>query len=130
MSEATDREIDWGRAEVENGTLTVPLAGEPDSDWTESCHSVLDVHEKETHGGSWRGVRLVSPDVLVVQDVDPGSEVALRQYLEDIVHRANRDVVRRKQRNVEAQARKEAEETASSEASEKMTDRFRGFGQR
>jgi hypothetical protein len=124
-----DREIDWSSAEVKDGKLTVRLIGEPDTDWTESCESVLDVHEGETHAGGWGKALFFFDDRFLVDDVEPGSEAALRQYLENIVQQANREAVQRKQRNAEGKAMEEAAEAANLEASKKMTDAFRGFEQ-
>jgi len=118
------REIDWGNARAnDGGSLSAPLQG----DWNASFVDALGHRMRETRGGVWGEVMLIS-DAITVEGVDPDSAEALRAFLESTVAAANADVGRRKQANAEAEAAERAEVAEQAAARDALTDKFRSFG--
>ncbi len=105
----------------------MPLLGAWDQDWNESFNSVLQPLMRETRGGVWGEVTLIR-DAITVKGVEPGSEAALKEFLESVVRQANEDVVRRKQATAEAEAAREAHASERASTAEQMTETFRAFG--
>ncbi len=89
MATPTPRQVDWGTAEIEDATLTVELTGTGSRAWKqrfESVHALLD-----TPHSRWGQVRLTKRGVQVA-DVQPGTEVELRHFLETIVLQVNSEL--------------------------------------
>ena len=80
-------DIDWASAEVAEGVLTVPLAGEPSKAW---ATRVAEVVERLGGGKGW-GETEVTREKLTVRDVQGGAEVEVRHFLESAVMQANAD---------------------------------------
>jgi hypothetical protein len=106
--------IDWKSATVDGGRLTVPLAGERTSDWTERVEHVLERLDRGS--GGW-GEIAVGKKKLKVESVRPGSEADLRHLLESAIQEANADL--------DTSEEQPADER--SEADQEMTDAFRAF---
>jgi hypothetical protein len=77
--------IDWGSAEVEDGTLSVELGGPVPKGWVKRAEEVLTL--LGTHAG-W-GKISVSKRKLKASDVQEGSEEQLRHLLESAITQAN-----------------------------------------
>jgi Fe2+ transport system protein B len=128
MAKDVARQIEWSEASVdESGTLSVALLGEWDEDWNSSFEEILAMLMRETRGGTWGRITLIR-DAIAVDNVEEGSEVSLKEFLESVVQQANSDVSRRKQRKDEARAKAEAEAASRESSAKAMTDKFRGFG--
>ena len=110
--------IDWGAAEVDGGTLTVPYDGKPSADFKAQ---LTDIIERLRRGGGWGDIE-VGKSQLRVADVRDGAEGDLRHFLESAVQQANANL---------AAGDEDDDEPASggerSEADDRMTERFRGF---
>lgn len=83
------RRLEWSEAEVADARLTVPLAGEPDSAWTEEFGWVA---ERLAGGNSagWGKIE-ASKKKVTVERVVPGAESDLRHFLESVVQQVNAD---------------------------------------
>ena len=80
------REIDWGSAQVQDGTLTVTLSGARSKAWSARFEGVLALLAR-THT-SWGKVSLAKKAIRVT-GLTPGTETDLRHFLESIVLEAN-----------------------------------------
>ena len=80
-------ELDWASAEVDDGTLTVPLTGEPSKAWAERAAGVV---ERLGGGRGWGDTR-ITRDKVTVGDVQAGAEIDVRHFLEGAVMQANAD---------------------------------------
>src|SRR5207244_8531474 len=69
-------DIDWAAAEVADGTLTVPLTGEPSKAWAER---VAEVVERLGGGRGW-GETDITRKAITVRDVRAGAEVDVRHF--------------------------------------------------
>ncbi len=120
-----ERQIDWSTAVVDAGhTLTVALAGGPDTDWSKSFNRIMRPLQRETTEALWGEVRVLR-GALEVTGVQDGSEGALRDFLETAVRQANEEVVRRGLAQEKAAERERAEVEDVAEIADRMTDRFR-----
>ena len=110
--------LEWASAEVEDGTLTVGLEGEPPEGWNESFERtvVLLGH------GEWGEVALEKGTVQV-SDVTPGSEEKLRHHLEAIVLQANAA------HDEDSGDSEDAERVKRDGPDAEMTDRFKAFAE-
>jgi hypothetical protein len=113
MSERT--EIDWGSASVDDGRLTVEFAGKPSKEWAARLEQVI--RQLARTGGGWGEIE-VKKAKLRVDAVTPGSESALRHFLEGAILQADAD------QPPEADSADEER----SEPDQRMTDAFRAFG--
>ncbi|MGH2904457.1 MAG: hypothetical protein ACRDK7_12875 [Solirubrobacteraceae bacterium] len=121
MATPTPRQVDWGTAEIEDATLTVELTGTGSRAWKqrfESVHALLD-----TPHSRWGQVRLTKRGVQVA-DVQPGTEVELRHFLETIVLQVNSELEEPGQDIDEEQQIDEA-----TRADRQMTTAFRAFAE-
>src|SRR3954447_12121274 len=114
--------LDWRMAEVTSGTLTVPLATPPGSFWVRAFHERLD--STDSSGGGWGELKLEG-QAIVVQEVQEGSEPALRQFLDDIVAGSNVEAERLLSAASKEQAGKAEEELLRERGDKEMTRRFR-----
>ena len=114
-----DVKIDWGAASVDDGRLTVPLAGEPPDGFKERLTHVV---ERLDRGGSGWGDIKVGKAKLRVDAVAAGSERDLRHFLEAALLQASADA-----------EDEDDEETGSgderSEEDRALTDAFRAFAE-
>jgi hypothetical protein len=85
---AERRQIEWGSAEIEDGTLTVQLAGASSKAWTARFESVLAL--LDTPHSGWGEVSFTKK-AINVSGVQQGSEAELRHFLESAVLQANTD---------------------------------------
>jgi hypothetical protein len=109
-------EIDWASASVRDGNLTVDLAGEATSDWTDRLEAVVDRLQRSGRG--WGAIK-VSRKKLQVAAVAPGSEADLRHFLDSVVLQVNADF---------APSEDEGDEgDGPSEADSEMNAVFRSF---
>jgi hypothetical protein len=109
--------LDWAAAEVHDGELTVPLAGETPKKFKaafEHAERLLAINHPE-----WGEVRL-KKDAVRVADVPSGAEDTLRFHLEGVVQQAVADVT----------APPEAEQSEEPDGPDgEMTARFRAFAE-
>ena len=114
-----DVKIDWRAASVDDGRLTVPLAGEPPDGFKARLAHVV---ERLDRGGSGWGEIKVGKAKLRVDAVVAGSERDLRHFLEAAVLQASADA-----------EDNDDEETGSgdkrSEEDQAQTDAFRAFAE-
>jgi hypothetical protein len=75
--------LDWSGAKVEEGTLTVPLTGQPDEGWVAHFESTVRL----LHQGDWK-VKLKKHSIQLGR-VEPGAEDRVRHFLESVVLEAN-----------------------------------------
>ena len=78
--------LDWASAEVDDGTLEVPLGGELPRKWKASFERTVAL----LHGGQWGNVKLKKGRVRV-NDVAEDRADELRHFLEGVVQQANAD---------------------------------------
>jgi hypothetical protein len=115
-SDVDETQIDWSSATVDEGRLTVALAGAPSSDWAKRVEAVLDrLHS----GGSGWGTIKVTNKKLTVDGVTKGCESDLRHLLESAVLQANADLA--------PDDDDKGEDGERSPEDEQMTDAFRAF---
>ena len=107
--------IDWASAEVEDGDLTVALAGEPNAAWAKRVQAIVERLERP--GGSW-GATKVTKARVEVEAVTAGAEEELRHLLDGAVQQANADF---------APDEDESAGAERSPADAAMTDAFRSF---
>jgi hypothetical protein len=108
-------ELDWASSSVEDGELTVPLAGGPPSEWTDRLGKVV---ERLYRSGSGFGAVKVMRKRLRVASVKPGAEADVRHFLDSAVLQVNADFAPRDD--------DEADE-GRTEADSRMTAVFRSF---
>jgi hypothetical protein len=89
MAEQQPLEIDWASAEVRGGALTAPLSADASKEWREHFSAVLRLLERGN--GDWGAIEL-SKKAIEVADLQPGSEAALRHFLESIVVQVNSEL--------------------------------------
>jgi hypothetical protein len=120
--------LDWGRAEVKDGTLTVSVAGEPPDGWKDTFEKTAAL----LASGEWETVR-VKKLTVKVEGVRPGTEEKLRHFLESVAQQANATHEPDSDDPTEDE-REEPEQDGGDSADEKsedaeMTERFRSFSQ-
>lgn len=89
MADPVRRQIDWGSADVERGSLTVALTGRSSKAWRtrfEAVHALLEHSERD-----WGEVGLTR-EAIEVEAVREGSEEALRHFLESLVLQVNAEL--------------------------------------
>ena len=114
--------LDWQGAEVSSSRLTVPLATLAGSFWVRAFHERLG--SNGDRGGTWGEVKLEG-QAIVVEDVQEGSEPALRKFLDDIVAESNLEAERLLSEASKEQAGKAQEELLREKGDKEMTRRFR-----
>jgi hypothetical protein len=117
--------LDWNRAQVRDGTLTVELSGERPKGWKGTFERTV----KLLGGGDWKAVKLKSGKVRVT-GIQDGSEESLRHFLEGVVQQAN--ATHQPDHQDDDDAGKDGDETESDtpdrdDPDARMTDRFRNF---
>jgi len=111
---ATRKEIDWGSAEVQDGTLTVRLDGRAGKKWCETVDAILK------RLGADGGIE-VKGSKITVPEVRQGKEPDVRHLLESAIMQANENLGLN-----ESDDDDEPEEEGSSTDRE-MTETFRSF---
>jgi uncharacterized protein YjiS (DUF1127 family) len=89
MADPVRRQIDWGSADVQGGSLTVALTGRSSKAWRtrfEAVHALLEHSERD-----WGEVGLTR-EAIEVEAVREGSEEALRHFLESLVLQVNAEL--------------------------------------
>jgi hypothetical protein len=114
---AEQRQIEWGSAEIEDGTLTVQVAGASSKAWKARFESVLAL--LDTPHSGWEEVSLTKK-AIKVSGVQKGSEAELRHFLESAVLQANTDTA------PDAPPH-DNEGDEESDADEQMAQTFRSF---
>ena len=107
--------IDWASAEVQDGDLTVALAGEPIAAWAKRMQAILERLDRP--GSAW-GAAKVTKARVEVEAVAAGAEADLRHLLDGAVQQANADFAPDEDGDA-------ADER--SEADGAMTETFRSF---
>lgn len=117
---AEPRQIQWGSAETEDGTLTVELDGASSKGWKARFENVLAL--LDTPHSGWGDVSLTKKAIRVA-DVQQGSEAELRHFLESAVLQANTDTAP----DAIARHENEAQDDPEPDVDEQMTQAFRSF---
>jgi hypothetical protein len=89
MSSSAATWIDWGAAEISDGTLSVPLEGKPPKGFTKRVRDVLAVLDQGS--GGW-GKITMHKNTIAVAEIQQGSEDELRHLLESALVQANVDL--------------------------------------
>lgn len=118
MAAPEPRQIEWGSAQIEGGTLTVELAGASSKAWRARFENVLTL--LDTAHSSWGEVSLIKKAIKVA-DVGQGSEADLRHFLESIVLQANSDT------EPDAPLPDDEGEDHEPNTDEQIAETFRGF---
>jgi hypothetical protein len=122
MADSEPRQIDWASAQIEDGALTVELAGKGSKAWKARFENVLAL--LDTPHTTWGEVH-VNKSAVKVAAVQQGAEPELRHFLESVVLQANSDTQPgAPEDDVEAD-----EEGEESDVDEQMTATFRAFAQ-
>jgi hypothetical protein len=122
MADPEPRQIDWASAQIEDGTLTVELAGKGSKAWKARFENVLAL--LDTPHTSWGAVRLTKSAVKVA-GVQQGAEPELRHFLESVVLQANSDT----QPEAPEDDAEPDEVGEKPNVNEQMTATFRAFAQ-
>lgn len=123
MAASEPRQIEWGSAQMRDGTLTVELTGANSKAWTAQFEVVLAL--LDTPHSDWGEVSL-RKKAIEVADVPRGSESELRHFLESIVLQANADTEPDSPEQT-ANATDTQDDHANDPADEQMTATFRSF---
>jgi hypothetical protein len=116
------REIDWGGAEVNDGSVVLPLTGDASKAWSDRFAGVLALLAQ--NGGGWGKVRLTKK-AIEVADLALGAEDDLRHFLESVVVQVNSEFA------VESdETRPNAGQAADPRVAgdEQMAEKLRSFG--
>ena len=127
-----ERKIDWGSSPdpiPERGnrfTVVAPLSGEPDMGWKWEFDRLLRQRKGEARGVSWAGWVEVREDEIRVSGVTKGSAKPLKEFLDEIVDRANdhseeRDRELREQA-ARAQSREDQQQSDAEELGRELRD--------
>ena len=116
--------LDWRRAVVSGGKLTVPLSELPGSFWIRAFRDRLS--SMTTGEDSASGTVDLDGDTIVVEHVEKGSEPALREFLEGVMAASNREAERLLSEASREHAHKNEERLQQEGEDETMTRRFRG----
>lgn len=88
MAAAEPRQIEWGSAQMQDGTLTVELTGSGSKAWKVRFENVLAL--LDTPHSSWGDVRLTK-NAIKVTNLQKGGESELHHFLESVLLQANSD---------------------------------------
>jgi hypothetical protein len=110
--------IDWSTASVQDGDLTVELAGEASKAWTDRLGDVIERLDRPGRG--WESVKVTRKRVKVV-GIAAGSEADLRHLLDSAAQQVNADFA-------EPDEDDDGDDGAS-EADRTMTEAFRAFAE-
>ncbi len=114
--------LEWSAAAVDDGTLTVPITGDPPRGWKSTFEHTVRL----LGGGGWGEVSLKKHKVKVAE-VPEGTEDELRHFLEGVVQESNAAHVDTEQDDDEADD-PSGEDGDGDDADARMTSRFREFG--
>ena len=122
--------IDWGRTEVHEGQLSVPVKPDPDFAFLKVFHMVLIESPPPPGAAAWGKVQFAGGRI-VVSEVQPGSAPALEQFLDGAVREADQRagaererLEREAEREREAAEEKRRAEEAAAAASERRDDQL------
>jgi hypothetical protein len=118
----TRREIDWGTAEVADGTLTVALTGAASKRWGEHFGAVVAL--LGASHGAWRETTLRKAGI-EVKGIREGAEEDVRHFLESAVLQVNVEL--RPEESATEQAPSSAEEGDRQAADRRMSGLFQSF---
>jgi hypothetical protein len=121
MASPKPRKIDWGTAEIEEGTLAFELAGASSKAWKQRFESVLAL--LETSHSRWGEVSITRKGIRVA-GVGQGVETELRHFLESIVMQVNSELP---QPEESTEAAEEAHVDEGARVDQQMTTAFRAF---
>ncbi len=109
--------IDWSTASVQDGDLTVDLAGDASKAWSERLQDVVERLDRPGRG--WQSVKVTRKRVKVAA-VAAGSEADLRHLLDSAAQQVNADF---------AEPDEPDGDDEGSEADRAMTEAFRAFAE-
>jgi hypothetical protein len=117
---ADQPELDWSAAKVQEGKLSVTVAGETDDEWEQTFARTLALLSS---GGTWGSVGFKKGKV-TVEDVQEGSEDSVRFALDGAVQEANAHSADEVGDDSD-EASSEDDESEGDDTDRRMTDRFR-----
>jgi hypothetical protein len=117
-------QLDWSTAEVQDGTLTVTLDGEPPKEWTSRFKTTVGL----LNHGSWEKVQL-KKGAISVKTITAGDEDRVRHFLESAVVEANGALAPDESDTDPEDAVEDDDDAASKQdgPDTEMTKRFREF---
>ena len=121
----TEPRLDWSTAQVQEGTLTVEVAGKLPSGWKRS----FDATAALLNHGDWAKLKIKHHQVRV-SGAAPGEEEKLRHFLESVVLQANADHRAASESEHDGErGRRDAADRPDGEREPdvEMTERFRAF---
>jgi hypothetical protein len=121
MADPVRRQIDWGTADVHDGSLTIALTGRSSKVWRtrfEQVHGLLEHSERD-----WGAVG-VTRTAIEVDGVREGAEESLRHFLESLVLQVNAEI-----EPGDAQADEAGAENEQLASDRKMAATFRAFAE-
>jgi hypothetical protein len=123
---ADQPELDWSAAKVQEGKLSVKVAGETGDEWEQTFARTLALLSS---GGTWGSVGFTKGKV-TVEDVQEGSEDSVRFALDGAVQEANASHNADEEDADSDDAsgeddESEGDESEGDDADRRMTDRFR-----
>jgi hypothetical protein len=116
--------LEWSAAAVNDGTLTVEIAGDRPDGWKGTFLRTAQL----LGGGDWGEVSLKGAKVKVT-GVSEGSEEELRFFLEGVLQQANATHVEAEDDDAEDEADEDEATDEGDDADGRMTSRFREFGE-
>ncbi len=119
---ADQPELDWSAAKVQQGTLSVKLAGETDDEWEQTFTRTLALLSS---GGAWGSVGFKKGKV-TVEDIQEGSEDSVRFALDGAVQEANAHHAEDEDEESDEASDEDDGGSEADDTDRRMTDRFRG----
>lgn len=114
MNDLVDPQIDWGAADINQGTLSLTLKGEIPKGWSRRFRNVVSLLGQ---GSSGWGEIATHKSTITVANIQQGSEDDLRHLLESALMQANADSEQPESNDLDTHT----------DAERAMTDRFRSF---
>lgn len=117
------REIDWSGAQVDDGSVTLPLSGDAPKQWSERFGAVVALLAQKG-SARWGDVEGTKKAVKVAQ-LQPGAEDDLRHFMESVVAQVNSEL----SGEGDAQAAQPTQHAADPQAARDATsaERLRSF---
>lgn len=117
------REIDWSGAQVDDGSVTLPLSADAPKDWSERFAAVVALLAQKG-SARWGDVK-VTKKAVKVADLQPGGEDDLRHFLASVVAQVNSELSDEADAQAGQQAQDQPDPRAAQDA--ESAERLRSF---
>ncbi len=117
------REIDWSGAQVEDGSVTLPLSADAPKDWSERFAAVVALLAQKG-SARWGDVK-VTKKAIKVAELQPGGEDDLRHFLASVVAQVNSELSDEASAQAAQPAQDEPDPRAAQDA--ESAERLRSF---